>query len=306
MTAEQQAADAAISEQLLREAFPDYVEPAAVIADAVANAPVAQELLSQPAAEFTPPAAVPTQGDEINRYRAEVAARDAQLQRYEQMFLQSQQAVQPQAPAAPAPEQFFDATKHSLTADELAAYGDNLPVLDKVNRQVINDYHQKTVMPLVQELARLRQESEAVKQEATILRTTAVSAGQRAFDASLAAVVPDLMKNPQDPAWQSFLKTTHDFMGRPVSINDELGRRYQDGDIKGIEQIWKKFKSTTTPPAAAPAPGRSGVLADLPVSGATRFNEEKYEELNSKYRKGLVSQDVYNKAQAAAFDAMFA
>ncbi|MEN9900838.1 MAG: hypothetical protein RLZZ152_1882 [Pseudomonadota bacterium] len=214
------------------------------------------------------------------------------------MFLQSQQAAQPQAPVASAAPTFFDPNQHSLTADELAAYGDNLPVLDKVNRQAIHSYHETTVAPLLAEIKQLRQAAE-------LSNTTAVSAGQRAFDASLSAVVPDLMKNPQDPAWQSFLKTTHDFMGRPVSINDELGRRYQDGDIKGIQQIWNKFKSSTTPPAAAPAPGRAGVLADLPVSGATRFNEEKYEELNSKYRKGLVSQDVYNKAQAAAFDAMF-
>jgi hypothetical protein len=114
------------------------------------------------------------------------------------------------------------------------------------------------------------------------------------------------MKNPQDPAWQSFLKTTHDFMGRPVSINDELGRRYQAGDIKGIKTIWDKFKSTITPPAAAPAPGRSGVLADLPTSGVTRFNEEAYNDITRRYKLGTVSQDVYDKAQAAAIATMFA
>jgi hypothetical protein len=170
--------------------------PDPVIEPVLDTAPVTQAALA--VEPVTPSAPSAPEADPRLLMQAQLDAQQRLIDHYEYL---RQAAAAPTAPAVPAAPQYkvFDAARDSLTAEELVAYKDTLPTLDKGTRAVLDEYHRNTVAPLVQELATLRQTASSAP-------AAMASQAQALFEIRLDAAAPGMKSASTDPQWAAFLE----------------------------------------------------------------------------------------------------
>lgn len=187
-----------------------------------------------------------------------------------------------------------------LTDDERLAYKDSLPVLNKVARQVAQDLYQRSVVPLREEIASLRQQASTLDESTT--RTRAET-----FVSALRGAVPDLNQRTSDPGWQAYLQEAvsvpgYGRMARAKAI--ELAT--EKSDLSYVVDQVKSFKATaarrpqgSVSPGRGVAAGQSTTRRPKPKSVSYSKAVQRLTEMSREVQRGRLPLAKYEAAMTS-------
>ena len=214
----------------------------------------------------------PSAEDRILQLERELAATKARSQMYENAL--TERYTQQFAPELPKQEEKPNVV---YTEQELAIedryeqdYGDANPYIANIAKRVANELHQRTIVPLQNELANVRSQ--------------------------LKSVVPDIDELVRTPEWQEYIKQP-DVYGSGRTIASYVQEGIQYGNVRQLAQIVDQFKQTRKQNAPQPrqvAPGRAQTT--LPNTAPRRgkmLNMSDFDRATSAFQAGRLSWDKY-------------
>lgn len=213
-------------------------------------------------------------------------------------YEQSNAAAQPAAPA-------YDPMQDALTADEMVAYKDSLPVIEKLARQASMRVQQQADL----RFQALQQENQAMRQELQQVSGQAHNADERALMFAVARSVPDVETITKTPAWKQYLNGRAPFSGGRA-VREVLEYAVKNRDDATVTEHLMAFKAShniTAPPAVALAPGRTAAPAavGLDVPQPRRgVSSSALDEAMAKAQAGTLSKEAYDNMLAQTFSAI--
>jgi len=297
------------TEAVLAAAFGnDAVAPAAqaptadevnLFVDLDTGAPAAQVPATPATAQ---PAAAPAE-DPTTLLRERLAAAEqnaAYLRGLSEAQAQAKQAQAPAAPVAPA----YDPRQDALTAEEMVAYKDSLPVIEKLARQASMRVQQQADVRFQQ----LQEENQYMRQQLEQVSGLANSADEKALMHTVRSVVPDADTITKTAAWKQYLNARAPFSGGRA-VREVLEYAVKTRDAETIAEHLSAFKAShniSAPPAMALAPGRTAAptAVGLDVPQPRRgISSSALDEAMAKAQAGKLSKESYDNILAQAFAA---
>lgn len=250
---------------------PDPVEPAGEPAPAATPATQA------------PPA--PTEVSELTRLLLERERREAEEREAE---------ARRQREEANRPSPLFQDDDLQLTPEEEETYRASMPVIEKLVRRELQNYHSRIQPVQATTLEELRTQIGSIQPQVHSMSNAAIAA-------TLRSAVPDLDQRVNDPAWREYLNQPAPLQGGRTygqlladSVdNPDLARRNPQLAV----EIIRGFKPSGAPAAAAPttpaprSPGRASGGAPASVAAAVRGKGNKPEML--KYSTFVRASEMF-------------
>lgn len=262
-----------------------------------------------PAAAAPAAAAQPSAPAEnpVTEMQARLAAAERQAA-YQQGLAEARAAAiaaaQPASPAqSAAPE--YDPAQDALSAEEMVAYKESLPVIEKLARQAAMRVQQQMGSSLQQ----LQQENLALRQQMEQVSGLAHSADEKALMHTVRSAVPDADTITKTPAWKQYLDTRAPFSGGRA-VRDVLEYAVKNRDAETIAEHLSAFKAShniSAPPPVAVAPGRTAAPAavGLDVPQQRRgISNSALDEAMAKAQAGKLSKEAYDNMLAQTFSAI--
>lgn len=220
-------------------------------------------------------------------------------------LLESQRAEA--APAQQAPVQqapAYDPARDALTPEELVAYQESLPVIEKLARQAAY----RAQHSIQEKLDTLQQHNQALQQRLDAVHGQAARADEVALMHTVRSQVQDADQVTKTAEWKRYLNARAPFSGGR-SVREVLEHAVQSRDADTITEHLMAFKAShniSAPPAAVPAPGRTAAPAavgiDLPQR-KTGISASALDEAMARVQAGTLSKDAYDKMLAQVFGA---
>lgn len=260
-----------------------------------------------PAPAAVAPAAAPAQpAAPVEDPTAELRTRLAQAEQQAAYLrgLAEARAAQPAAPAEPAAPT-YDPAQDALSAEEMVAYKDSLPVIEKLARQAAMRVQQQMGSSLQQ----LQQENLALRQQMEQVSGLAHSADEKALMHTVRSAVPDADTITKTPAWKQYLDSRAPFSGGRA-VRDVLEYAVKNRDAETIAEHLSAFKAShniSAPPTVVVAPGRTAAPAavGLDVPQQRRgISNSALDEAMAKAQAGKLSKEAYDNMLAQTFSAI--
>lgn len=233
----------------------------------------------------------PSAEDRILQLERELAATKARSQMYENAL--TERYTQQFAPELPKQEEKPNVV---YTEQELAIedryeqdYGDANPYIANIAKRVANELHQRTIVPLQNELANVRSQLQSQSEFNQVQKTDVIHM-------QLKSVVPDIDELVRTPEWQEYIKQP-DVYGSGRTIASYVQEGIQYGNVRQLAQIVDQFKQTRKQNAPQPrqvAPGRAQTT--LPNTAPRRgkmLNMSDFDRATSAFQAGRLSWDKY-------------
>lgn len=283
-------------------------------APATPAAPATDEInlwVDAPAAPAAPtltpdtPAAAPAApvDNSIEDLRARLAQAEAQAAYHR--GLAEARATQPQTAAPAAPEApVYDPAQDALTAEEMVAYKDSLPVIEKLARQA----SMRVQAQAAAQFQALQQENQTMRQQLEQVTGLAQRSDEVALMHTVRNAVPDLETVTRSKEWKNYLNNRAPFAGGR-KVAEVLEHAIRSRDAETITEHVLAFKAShniSAPPAMAPAPGRTAAPAavGLDVPQQRRgISASALDEAMARAQAGTLSKEAYDKMLAQAFGA---
>lgn len=234
-----------------------------------------------PAAAAAAPQA-PTEVSELTRLLLERERREAE-QREAEARRQREEA------SRPAP--LFEAADLDLTAEEEETYRASMPVIEKLVRRQLQDYHTRVQPAQAATLEELRAQLGSMQPQVQSMSNAAIAA-------TLRSAVPDLDQRVNNPAWREYLnqpaplqggRTYGQLLAEAVD-NPDLARRNPQLAV----EIIRGFQAAEAPAQPAPpprSPGRANGGAPASVAAAARGASGKQDKL--KYSTFVRASEMF-------------
>lgn len=229
-----------------------------------------------------------TEDARLSELQRELGAARARAEMFEKaiqaQFAQQSVPAEPEKPNAP-----FELGE--IDARYTEAYGDADPFIQHIAKQAVNQYHEKYVKPLQQELARVNQYMSTQEQVNYAQHTNAVELQVRALH-------PDLSEIASSAEWQSFIKQA-DIYGGTRTLASYVQEGIKSGNVKQISAIIDQFKATrkqAEPQQQQVAPGRAqGTVPNTaPVKGK-KLRMSSFNKATQDFQAGRLSYDKYQQ-----------
>lgn len=206
-------------------------------------------------------------------------------------------AQQHQQPEHQGPAPLFDPSEIQLTDDEINLYGkDATAYAEKIAKRVMQQVHEKTILPLQQQLY---QQQQALNQSRV---DSATQQSQLLFQ-RVQAAVPTLPQITQSQEWRDYLNTPAPGTGGAVAMRTLLETNIRQGNFDGIKEIVDIYldRSKQSGLQSQVSPGRSQVSTP-PSTLATRKPKQlaysKFLSAKNQYVSGLMSYDEFSRIEA--------
>lgn len=234
-----------------------------------------------PAPAATAPQA-PTEVSELTRLLLERERREAE-QREAEARRQREEA------SRPAP--LFEADDLELTPEEEETYRASMPVIEKLVRRQLQDYHTRVQPAQAATLEELRTQLGSMQPQVQSMSNAAIAA-------TLRSAVPDLDQRVNNPAWREYLnqpaplqggRTYGQLLAEAVD-NPDLARRNPQLAV----EIIRGFQAAEAPAQPAPpprSPGRASGGAPASVAAAARGASGKQDKL--KYSTFVRASEMF-------------
>ena len=292
------AAPAAPAQQPTAPAVSDDI-PNLFVDAATPDQPATQAQAAAPAAPAAPVA------DAASELQARLM--DAERERaYLRGLLEAQNKQQPAAPAdtAAAAAPAYNPAQDALTPEELVAYQESLPVIEKLARQAAY----RAQASLQEKLDVLQQTNQTLQQRLDAVHGQAARADEVALMHTVRSSVQDADSITKTAEWKRYLSARAPFSGGRT-VREVLEHAVQSRDADTITEHLMAFKAShniSAPPAAVPAPGRTAAPAavgiDLPQR-KTGISASALDEAMARVQAGTLSKDAYDKMLAQVFGA---
>lgn len=224
----------------------------------------------------------PTEVSELTRLLLERERREAE-QREAEARRQREEA------SRPAP--LFEPADLELTPEEEETYRASMPVIEKLVRRQLQDYHTRVQPAQAATLEELRAQLGSMQPQVQSMSNAAIAA-------TLRSAVPDLDQRVNHPAWREYLnqpaplqggRTYGQLLAEAVD-NPDLTRRNPQLAVEIIRGF--QAAEAPTPPAPPPrSPGRASGGAPASVAAAARGASGKQEKL--KYSTFVRASEMF-------------
>lgn len=261
-----------------------------------------------PAAQVTAPAAQPAPVQPAAPAGVDVAARIAFLEQQvlanQQALLQAQQlAAQPAPAVAPATA---PSAPPALTADELVAYKDSLPVIEKVAARVAADAANR----VAQQMQSMQDIIDQQNRQLESLNGTVAVARNQALVASVqqrlqGVQLPEITSTPQ---WKAHLQTRAPFSGG-LTVQQVMERAVQNNDPDTVVEFVQAYLAANpAQPRPTPAVVPGATAAPSAVGHAVpavkkAISASALDAAMADAQAGKLSQQAYDDILAQAFAA---
>lgn len=224
----------------------------------------------------------PTEVSELTRLLLERERREAE-QREAEARRQREEA------SRPAP--LFEAGDLELTPEEEETYRASMPVIEKLVRRQLQDYHTRVQPAQAATLEELRTQLGSMQPQVQSMSNAAIAA-------TLRSAVPDLDQRVNNPAWREYLnqpaplqggRTYGQLLAEAVD-NPDLARRNPQLAV----EIIRGFQAAEAPAQPAPpprSPGRASGGAPASVAAAARGASGKQDKL--KYSTFVRASEMF-------------
>lgn len=296
---------AAFGETAFEAGLPRPVETP--VDDGVPNIFVGEDLAPAPApapATAAPAAPVPPAYDAMAEIQARLqeSERQAMYYRGQNEVLARGNVPEQYAPTDAIPA--YDPSSDALTAEELIQYKDSLPVIEKLSRQMAH----RAFMEANQNQAALHNTVEELRNQLAQVQTVTKRSDEVALMSTVRQAVPDMDTITKSKEWKQYLRNRAPFAGGRV-VQDVLQQSIDARDHETITEHLTAFKAShniSTPPAQAPAPGRTAAPAavGLDVPAARRgISASALDNAMAKVQAGTLSREAYDSMLAQMFAA---
>lgn len=213
----------------------------------------------------------------LERERREAEQREAEARR------------QREEASRPAP--LFEAADLELTPEEEETYRASMPVIEKLVRRQLQDYHTRVQPAQAATLEELRTQLGSMQPQVQSMSNAAIAA-------TLRSAVPDLDQRVNHPAWREYLnqpaplqggRTYGQLLAEAVD-NPDLARRNPQLAV----EIIRGFQAAEAPAQPSPpprSPGRASGGAPASVAAAARGASKKQEKL--KYSTFVRASEMF-------------
>lgn len=244
------------------------------------------------------PAVQPVNADDrILQLERELAATQARSQMYENALAEryQQQHVQQEQYV---PNVAYGEQEIEIDERYEKDYGDANPYIASITKKVLNDFYQRAVIPLQQELNNVRGQLQSQGEFNQTQRSDVIHM-------QLKSVVPDIDELVRTQEWQSYIRQP-DFYGSGRTIAHYVQEGIKYGNVRQLAQIVQQFKqgqSKRSPQAQHVAPGKAQTaLPDTSKRGrGTVLRMSEFDRATQLFQTGKMSWDKY-QAIADAFN----
>lgn len=237
------------------------------------------------------------QQDRILQLERELAAsqtrsqmyENALAERYQQQYVQQEQFV---------PNVAYGDNEIEIDERYEKDYGDANPYIASITKKVLNDFYQRAVVPLQNELNTVRGQLQSQGEFNQTQRSDVIHM-------QLKSVVPDIDELVRTQEWQSYIRQP-DFYGSGRTIAHYVQEGIKYGNVRQLAQIVQQFKqgqAKGTPKLQHVAPGRAQTtLPNTNKRGrGVMLRMSEFERATQQFQTGKMSWDKY-QAIADAFN----
>lgn len=238
-----------------------------------------------------------SQQDRILQLERELAASQTRSQMYENALAeryQQQYATQEQY----VPNVAYGDNEIEIDERYEKDYGDANPYIASITKKVLNDFYQRAVIPLQNELNTVRGQLQSQGEFNQTQRSDVIHM-------QLKSVVPDIDELVRTQEWQSYIRQP-DFYGSGRTIAHYVQEGIKYGNVRQLAQIVQQFKqgqAKGTPKPQHVAPGKAQTtLPNTNKRGrGVMLRMSEFERATQQFQTGKMSWDKY-QAIADAFN----
>lgn len=218
---------------------------------------------------------------------------------YYRGMLEASQAASPThpAPTAAPSRPAYSPDNDALTPQELAAYGDSVPVIEKIARKLAH----RAIGETEQRIQQYEQQIQNLSQQLAAVQSNTDRAASATFLDRVRAQVPDMDSIVRSPAWtQGYLNSPAPFHGG-ATVGEALRRAvdsHNDRTVVEFLATFKAFQKGADKKVETPSIGRTAQVAPvgLAMPQARRaVSDSALDQLTVKVQNGTVSRDEYDR-----------
>lgn len=246
-----------------------------------------------PAAPAAPANATPALADGVDK-QIDALAR-ASIERIELERKLAEREAELAAFKAPKPVEdvsIYNDADITLTPEELEAYRDNIPVIDKLIKNTLKQYDASRTRQIMQDVTDVRNQLSAVGSNAD-------NAALNAFALAVNTAIPDLGLKMRTPEWEALMNADAPMSGGGAKVRDLWDFAEKTRNINAMHEIAKSVQlakdQTVASPGSAAAPAPASAAAARP----RMMPYSRYTQALQQHASGQISYEQFDKIRDA-------